>query len=122
MAWNYRGCGGPLCQPSELGGVTINQYTFAGGPTISYHTGSITPFAHALFGAARAGTDAFGDNTSNWAFTSILGGGIDISLGKSIALRPVQADYVLTTFGSGVDNRQHNFRYSGGIVFKFKSK
>jgi hypothetical protein len=114
---------GHYASPSALGsGVNINQYTFTGGPTISHRAGKITPFAHALFGGARAGTDAFGIKSNDWAFAMILGGGIDINIGKSFAIRPIQADYVMTKFGSGEDNRQNNFRYSGGIVFKFGSK
>jgi len=47
------------------------------------------------------------------------GGGIDIKITKLIAIRPVQAEYFLTKIPDGLNNRQNNFRFSAGIVFRF---
>jgi hypothetical protein len=61
-------------------------------------------------------------NPSNNAWDFIIGGGFDIPLTKSIAIRPAQFDFVLTRFGNGFtkgNNNQSNFRYNGGIVFRF---
>src|SRR5438067_1314026 len=52
----------------------------------------------------------------------IISGGINIPLSKPISIRPAQFDLVLTRFGSAFtagNNNQSNFRYNGGIVFRF---
>jgi hypothetical protein len=107
-------------------GIQINQYTFMGGPKLSLRGGRVAPFVHALIGGARAGTDEFGLKSSGFALAAAVGGGIDIGLNKSFAVRAVQADYLMTRFKSfpefrnfSVDERQNNFRFSTGIVVRF---
>jgi len=47
------------------------------------------------------------------------GGGIDLKVSKHFSIRPVQAEYFLTRIPDGLNNRQNNFRYSAGVVFRF---
>jgi len=57
-----------------------------------------------------------------YAFSFVWGGGVDILVTKSIAIRPAQLDFVLTRFGSGFTNGNQNqstFRYQGDVVFRF---
>lgn len=109
-----------------------NIYNFLFGPRLSYRKNeSITPFAHALIGFSRAhteGTSTFTTgsttvitnfDTSDTAFAAAFGGGLDLKLSNSFALRVVQADYLLTRFGGFT---QHNARISTGLVFRFGSK
>lgn len=93
-----------------------------GGPQYSYRKHEkITPFAHALFGASHLSTKAtlsFGNITreisaADVAFTAAFGGGLDLKLSENVSLRMIQADYVLTRFGSST---QSNARVSVGIV------
>jgi hypothetical protein len=56
---------------------------------------------------------------SKFAFATAAGGGIDVRVSRHFAVRPVQAEYFLTKFRDGANNRQNNFRYSAGIVFRF---
>jgi hypothetical protein len=42
-----------------------------------------------------------------------------VTLSRNFAVRPVQAEYFLTKVRDGASNRQNNFRYSVGIVFRF---
>jgi hypothetical protein len=56
---------------------------------------------------------------SKTAFGSTAGGGIDVTLSRHVAVRPVQAEYFLTKFPDGANNRQNNFRYSAGFTFRF---
>jgi hypothetical protein len=51
-------------------------------------------------------------------FGSTAGGGIDVTLSRHVAVRPVQAEYFLTKFPDGANNRQDNFRYSAGFTFR----
>lgn len=102
--------------------VSIDQHTFMGGPKLAYRAGSITPFAHFLIGAARAGTrDVEFGNTSDWALATVIGAGVDINLSRSVAVRVAQADWLRTQFKVSNfpdENHQNNFRFSAGIVIK----
>lgn len=104
-------------------------HTFLAGPRFSYRKKErITPFAHALFGVSRrhAETEVIVDGAgrtffegNNTSFAAALGGGLDVELSKYIALRVVQAEYMLTrSFGSNGNNA----RVSTGIVFRFGKK
>jgi hypothetical protein len=100
---------------------------------MKYRTEHFEPFVETLFGGAHSntyqnlfkactGTCTTTANPSNNAWDFVIGGGIDIPLSKSIAIRPAQFDFVLTRFGNGFtkgNNNQSNFRYNGGIVFRF---
>jgi hypothetical protein len=68
---------------------------------------------HALVGGATISGGGVSDN----AFAMLVGGGLDIGLRKGIGLRLVQADWLLTQFGSQTQERQG--RVSAGIVIKF---
>jgi outer membrane immunogenic protein len=100
-------------------------YNFLVGPTVSHRTDSkLVPFAHGLLGIARTGgsgsMSVFGQslNFSNGdtGFGMALGGGLDYEINKSLAVRPVQMDYVLTRAGGGSAN---SFRYAAGVVIRF---
>lgn len=117
--------GNPSDEFGSIPGIDINHHTLMGGPRLSFRAGSITPFAHFLIGAARAGTsDELFGKTSDWALGTVVGGGVDIHVSKSIALRVAQVDWLMTRFDTdpdffyGYDERQNNFRFSAGIVFK----
>jgi len=60
-----------------------------------------------------------GASTSLNAFALTAGGGVDFQISEHLAIRPVQAEYLLTKFMDGASNRQNNFRYSAGIIFRF---
>lgn len=118
--------------------VNRNIHSFLFGPRFSYREkGRITPFVHALFGTARAHRESSGTGPAQTEtkFSMALGGGLDVHATDSLALRIVQADYLLTRFdeASGIvciqsittpcpttrTGTQHNFRFSAGVVFRF---
>jgi outer membrane protein OmpA-like peptidoglycan-associated protein len=117
------------CRASVQG----NLFTYNVGPIVKFRTKHLEPFVEAMFGGAHS--NFYGNlfkgctncvvassSPSNNAFDFIIGGGIDIPLGKHIAFRPVQVDYLLTRFGNaftGGNNNQSNFRYQAGVVFRF---
>jgi hypothetical protein len=109
-------------------------FTYNVGPVLKYRSEHFEPFVETLFGGAHSNTyqnlvkacagtcPTTSGNPSNNAFDFIIGGGFDVPLTKSIAIRPAQFDFVLTRFGNGFtkgNNNQSNFRYNGGIVFRF---
>ena len=46
------------------------------------------------------------------------GGGIDLRIFRYFTFRPLQAEYFMTKFPGGANNRQNNFRYGAGIVLR----
>jgi hypothetical protein len=102
-----------------LNGSGVREHTFLFGPQVSLPA-KVSPFAHALFGAAResqdipvAGTSGLGANTS---FATALGAGIDVNLVPLVKLRLIQFDYLRTQLHGATQNQP---RVSAGIVFHF---
>ena len=103
------------------------------GPQISYRKNPrLTPFGHALFGIARVhergtttatlpvlGTTTFSFNDTDTGFAMGLGGGLDAKITDWLAIRLVQADYLMTRLNG---NSQNNARVSVGIVFRSGTK
>ncbi len=115
---------------SSMGTFTIFQI-FA-GPRLTKHMGNVTVFVHALPGLARQrateqGTQPVSNpvdvsfvtvttiSTSN-SFAMALGGGVDVNLGKHLAIRAVQVDYLPTRLRGGWEN---SLRFGFGVVWQF---
>lgn len=98
--------------------TTIISYLF--GPRFSYHgAGRAIPFAQVLFGGARADTSFIGVSGTENAFALAAGGGIDARVTRHFAFRVAQAEYLMTKFNDGLNNRQNNIRVSTGIVYRW---
>jgi hypothetical protein len=110
-----------------------NMFTYAFGPVIQVPVKRIRVFGDLLFG--QSNTNAYGSLTSQIVnaggtiqatgtqhpFTMFIGGGVDVSLNHRIAFRLGELDYMLSRYNNPFtgDNNQNNFRYLGGIIFKF---
>ncbi len=88
-------------------------HTYTVGPVLTARMPVIQPFVHALFGGATLSANG----TNSTAFAMLVGGGLDIGLRKGIGLRLVQADWLMTHFGS--QTQDHQGRVSAGLVVKF---
>ncbi len=108
--------------------VSGSAYTYLFGPQFSRRGERWTPFAHALFGAARLAdiqvtgppTSAFFNRSfSENSFATALGGGVDANFNKHIGARIFQVEYLLTKFTDGNNNKQNNLRASAGLVLHF---
>ena len=107
--------------------LSLVSYLF--GPRLSWPVHRFTPFVQGLIGGVH-GFDATFPNPNNSttvsnnstngsdAFALAAGGGLNISLSRYLALRPLQADYFLTTLPNDAANRQNSLRLGAGIVFK----
>lgn len=84
-------------------------YTYMGGIRYNAGTDSVKPFGEALFGGVSVGPG--GDNGVAMGF----GGGVDIDVADSIAVRAVQFDWVPVRF-SGIWEKSI-VRLGWGIVF-----
>ena len=110
-----------------------DMFTYNVGPVLKYRGERWEPFVEVLFGGAHSNTynnlskacQANCTTTltpSNNAFDFVIGGGLDIPLSHNVSIRPAQFDFVLTRFGNGFtkgNQNQSNFRYNGGIVFRW---
>ena len=106
-------------------------YTFLFGPRLSlrnYHR--ITPFAQVLFGVIHASQVSVSGCTgvlctplpTENAFAMTAGGGLDVKVHHHIAIRIIQAEYMMTRFAdltTGIRQRQNDVRLSAGVVFSF---
>jgi len=86
-------------------------HTFMGGPQVSWRGKKANVFVHGLVGGAHV-KGSITDTSVAWA----AGGGLDWNINEHFAWRIAQADYVGT---HSLDNIQHNFRISTGLVFRF---
>jgi len=123
----------PLCPLGCTVTASGDLFTYNVGPIFKFRAERFEPFIETMFGGAHS--NVYGNikkactlgcqtvaTPSNNAFDFILRGGIDIPVGHSIAIRPVQLDYVLTRFDSTFTNSNHNqsnLRYQAGVVFRF---
>lgn len=89
--------------------------TFLFGPRLAYRKHKrLVPFGQILFGGAHETSE------SQNAFAMDIGGGLDVTVTKHVAVRAIQMDYLETRFGqtgSGSQD-QNSFRLSFGIVFR----
>jgi hypothetical protein len=110
-----------------------NMFTYLFGPVVRIPIPKVTPFGEILFGGSNTNgyvnlvnsIDAAGGTISRsptqHPFTMAIGGGLDISVSTHVSLRPGEIDYVLSRYSNPLTstNNQNNFRYCGGVVFKF---
>jgi opacity protein-like surface antigen len=100
-------------------------FSYLFGPRISFRHGPLQPYVQGLFGGyhiSAALQQTLGTSTAN-TFAMAVGGGLDLKVTKHFAIRLAQVDYFLTRLNSPLPTNaafsQNNFRYSGGIVFRF---
>lgn len=92
------------------GGRSNYEYTL--GPRFQYRSDRATFFAHALYGGITALQDSEGEEND---FLMAYGFGVDVNLGKRVALRVVQFDYLPH---QGHDQWENDIRASVGVVFR----
>ena len=110
--------GGQYGTVAESGvSMTVHGHSFLFGPTVSYRTNKLKPFAHVLFGVSHGSFVNIGPATiSENSFALDAGGGLDIKVARHVSIRPVQLDWRSTSF---FNSAQDNLRYAAGIVLNF---
>ncbi len=96
--------------------VSANDYSFLFGPTVSVRVPHCTPYAHALFGVDRFHVSVLGGSGTDSAFAMAMGGGLDIPIKSSFAIRAAQVDWLRSNH---FRNSQDNVRISTGVVFRW---
>ncbi len=113
--------------PSAGQGLTITSYVF--GPRFYYRRRSVTserrwlklaPYGQLLVGGAHASGSLAGGigGGATDAFAMKVGGGVELPLNQRIILRPAHTEYFLTLFPNGVNDRQNNFLFGAGVIFR----
>jgi hypothetical protein len=100
----------------------LKTFHFLFGPRFSYRGDTVTVFGHALVGGVnvKAEVDELGIEDSQTDFALGFGGGVDINLGRTFAIRAIQADYIPTRVDDfDFDKRwAHHYRVQAGIVIR----
>ncbi|HYG97754.1 MAG TPA: hypothetical protein VD837_01395 [Terriglobales bacterium] len=116
---------GPFAIASEVtgnhgkdGGANLRLYTVSAGPRFVHRAEKARMFGHVLLGGASLSASAAGISDRRWSFATTVGGGVDLDVSRSLALRVFQADYLMTRFGG---NSQNNLRVSTGLVVRLGS-
>ncbi len=119
--------------PAGTFSSSANMLTYQFGPVFRFPWKSATVFGETLFGGSN--TNGYGNlersvdlgggtlsvSGTQHPFSMSLGGGLDINVSKNVALRVAEVDYFLTRYTNPITstNNQNNFRYLGGVVFRF---
>jgi outer membrane protein OmpA-like peptidoglycan-associated protein len=124
----FTGAGAPSPRVENAGG---NTFTYLFGPRFSYRKHErITPFAQVLFGDVHASQVKLSGCTgascvplpTQDAFAMTAGAGFDLNVHRYLALRVIQAEYLMTRFGdisTGNRSTQNDIRLSSGILLRF---
>jgi len=112
---------------ADIGGVSTRVYTYGGGPVVFMNSDRIKPFAHVLFGGAKLSGSESGVSISWDGYTVMAGGGVDARVGRNLAVRVAQFDWIYYHFGSKTIanitlpsfSGSNNVRFSTGIVLRF---
>ena len=103
------------------GSAVAGTFSYLFGPRFNFRHRRLTPYAQTLFGGIAATSDILGPGPVNH-FAMTVGGGVDYTVSKGVAIRLLQAEYYMTRFPDGLSNRQDNLRLAIGIVFRFGQK
>jgi outer membrane protein OmpA-like peptidoglycan-associated protein len=114
----------------DVDNANVGAFSYLFGPRLSFRNyGRVTPFVQALFGGMHGNEVTLANCTfsctllpSEDTFAWTAGGGLDIRVRRHIAIRPIQAEYLMTRFqdySTGLTASQNDMRLSAGIVFRF---
>ena len=97
----------------------LESFNFLFGPQYRCVLKGMRLYGHGLWGRSRARllqTGASQVEPSTVGYAVALGGGVDIPWGNRFAIRPIQADYLIS---SAFGEKRHSLRYSTGLVIRF---
>jgi len=96
----------------QYGHYSRRSYEYMLGPRFQYRSDHATFFAHALYGGLTALQDSDSEGTG---FLMAYGFGVDVNLGKRVAVRVLQFDYMADR---SHDQWGRDLRASFGVVFR----
>ncbi|SEB49353.1 OmpA family protein [Terriglobus roseus] len=122
---------GPGAIPTRIADSSGSVYSMLFGPRFSFRAKHFTPFVQVLGGGAYATAVTLKNCTTactplpeQGSFAMTAGGGLDVNVSRHLAIRAVQAEYLMTRFANtttAVRSTQNDMRLSAGLVFRFGS-
>jgi hypothetical protein len=110
-------------------GVDVSRLNYLAGPRytlLPMQRYPVRVFGETLFGATHGFDGLFPSGnsakTSATAFAMQLGGGVDLDLAHSFAVRLFQASFLRSNLPNGGVNTQNDFRLDFGVVYRFGHK
>ncbi len=129
---DFGGLWGDLSRTVFSGGTrggTFRMLQVFVGPRFTKRMEGFAVFVHALPGFAQQRDTIMSTSfffppstttSTSYGFAVALGGGVDVNLGKRLAIRAVQVDYLPTRFSTpSFSNFRSNVRVGVGVVLKF---
>ncbi|MFZ0963100.1 MAG: hypothetical protein WAO35_19720 [Terriglobia bacterium] len=105
-------------------GVGLNEVAMMAGPRYTFRLGSKSRsklFVESLAGGVRGSDSVFPKSTGldsrASAFSYQVGGGLDISISKHLAIRAIEADYVRTYLPNNGTDTQPHLRLAIGVTY-----
>ena len=108
--------------------MSLTQFSVMGGARYTFHIAAKNPHAIDLYGQFLGG-GVFASNSlfpgpsgaTSSANSGALqaGGGMNIRLTHSIALRLFEVNFITTHLPNSTNQRQYDLRLSNGVVFRF---
>jgi hypothetical protein len=104
-------------------GLNDEAMTYLFGPRFNWRHARLTPYVQFLFGGIYAWTPTGPTSTQN-AFATAAGGGLDYQFSNHFSVKPIQVEYVMTQLPNslGFGGHQNDLRYSAGVVFRLGAK
>lgn len=109
-------------------GVNLSKLAFMGGPRYTFRLGSKSKsrgFVEVLAGEAHGFNSIFpastGESSKANSFAWQVGGGLDLSISKHLAIRAIEADYVRTNLPNNGANHQDHVRLAFGVCYHIQS-
>jgi hypothetical protein len=136
-AYNFGGKAGGLSLVLDVNGasksnvepgVNLTQFSAMGGARYSFHFAAKSAHGVDLYGEflgggifASNGLFPGASSATNSASSGAIqaGGGANIRLTYSLALRLLEADFITSSLPNSTNNRQYDLRLSNGLVFRF---
>jgi len=107
-------------------GINLTSITTTFGPRYQWSpkSGKYALFGEGLIGESHGYDSVFpspnGAMKDYNTFALQVGGGIDLRVGRRLAVRPLQADWIRTEFPNGTTNVQNSLRLGAGLVLRLQ--
>lgn len=100
--------------------IGFSTFNFLVGPRVTARGDRVEGFAHALVGGISRKLEDFDSDVD---FALGAGGGVDLKVGQSFAVRLLQVDYIPfrdRDLFTGEKEWRHNVRIGAGVTFRFR--
>ncbi len=98
-------------------GIGGRAQTFTFGPVLSVPGQRAKPFVHVLIGGFHASAGFQGLSAGTTGFVFMVGGGVDVKINRTVAIRIIQGDWISWRAQGMTENK--NGRIATGLVFRF---